>query len=725
MSLVISTNHEYQKANAPMGFKPVSIGTEDEAREVVGNYDWTPAIFREGHRKVENFMESVCIAVDIDNTTASRMSIEDFRKEFKDYEYWIFTSRNHGKEKKSGTSTYQPADRFHAVFPLSSPIKTPQEYRDFIEAMIEKYPCIDKGAKDGARFFFGYKETQIFYNPGKSLEKPVVSKFEPSLYEDRSFDPDKRKQEVFELLTRAAGSGCFNDREEWIACGMAMKASGYSFEEWMELSWDSERGALAENQNRWNGFNADRHSMGTLIHYARMADPGFMIKRLAGSPSEAVTTVGRATNFLTMPWTSWYQPHVEVTKKKNQETGEWFDIHTPKATIENFEAMISFYKIKILENLMTRDIEIEIPGIAKTEGKAENAFHGMLLSLCVLNKFAVGNIDPFIVTIAHKHSYHPVRDWLNTIPEWDGHDRVQNILDSVLDIEYFQGVEKLPRILLTKWLVSCVAAVMAKSYRGRGVLTFQGAQEIGKTSFFRSIVPREHFENWFKDGVHLDTKDKDSVKRVISYWIVELGEIEGMFKKEISALKAFITSDEDVLRLPYERKSEKYPRRTILCATVNDPNFLNDPTGSSRFWVLTAKSIKYNHDIDISQLWAQALFHYRGGMPWWLEGQEKDWLILSNANFYELDTHAELIKIKYDMEVLNLNEAKTRTMLATEVVMELGLRVEPKETKAVARALRGLGVREGWCLNRSKGFMMPPLRAAQFEVRNTERRYGD
>lgn len=724
MSLIISTNREYQNAKAPTGFAPEVISTEEEARAIVGQFDWTPAIFRDGHRKVENFMESVCIAVDIDNTTASRMSIEDFKKEFAQYEYWIFTSRNHGKEKRSGTSTYQPADRFHAVFPLSSPIKTPHEYREFIEAMIEKYPCIDKGAKDGARFFFGYRETQIIYNPGKSLEKPVVSKAQQSFSENR-FDPENRKDEILDLLKRAAGSGCFTDREDWISCGMAMKASGYCFEEWMDLSWDSERQAMSENQKRWNGFNADRHSMGTLIRFARMADPGFMVKRVAGSPSEAVTTVGKSINFMAMPWMSWYQPHVEVTKKKNQETGEYYDVHTPKATLENFEAMISYYKIRILENLMTRDIEIEIPGMEKTEGKAENAFHGMLLSLCVLNKFAVGNIDPFIVTIAHRNSYHPVRDWLSGLEEWDGHDRVQTILDSVLDIEYFQGIEKLPRILLTKWLVSCVAAVMAKSYRGRGVLTFQGAQEIGKTSFFRSIVPTEHFDNWFKDGVHLDSKDKDSVKRVISYWIVELGEIEGMFKKEISALKAFITSDEDVLRLPYERKSEKYPRRTILCATVNDPNFLNDPTGSSRFWVLTAKSIRYNHDIDIRQLWAQALFHYRGGMSWWLEGQEKEWLTISNANFYELDTHAELIKIKYDVELLNMKETKFRAMLATEVVMELGLRIEPKETKAVARALRSLGVREGWCTNRSKGFLMPPLRMVTEFNNDHGRRYGN
>lgn len=732
MALIISTNREYHKSKVATGFTPVVIENEQDAIDIVGQFDWTPAIFRDGHRLTENFVEAVCVAVDIDNTTAETMTLEQFRQEFKDVEYWIFTSRNHGKEKVSSGNTYPPADRFHAVFPLDYAIKSPHEYREFIEALIVKYPCIDKGAKDGARFFFGFKGTQVIHNDGANLRKPRIERKIDPLFENRTFDDETRKSEVFELLKRASTSGCFDNRDDWIDCGMAMKASSYSFEEWMDLSWDSERGNIEENRKRWNGFTAHRHSMGTLIHFARMADPGFMVKKTASSYGNGTTKAPdisgskeKSVSFLAMPWERWFQPHVEVKEKKDQKTGDYYTVHTPKSTLENFEAMISFYGIKVRENLMTRDIEIVVPGVKKSEGKSENSYHGILLSLCVLNNFGVGNIDSFVVTVAHKNAYHPVRDWMSTLPKWDGKDRVQEILDTVLEIEYFNGVEKLPKILLTKWLVSCVAAVMAKTYRGRGVLTFQGAQEIGKTSFFRSIVPKEHFESWFKDGVHIDTKDKDSVKRVISHWIVELGEIEGMFKKEISALKAFITSDEDILRLPYERKSEKYPRRTIMCATVNDHNFLNDPTGSSRFWVITAKSIRYNHGIDISQLWAQALKLYNDGVSWWLEGEEKDWLTVSNANFYELDAHAELIKIKFDLEALKMDQCRTKVMLTTEVVLELGLKPEPRETRAVSKALRSLNIKEGYCMNRSKGFVMPPLRLqAQFSGQNYGNRYG-
>lgn len=712
MSLVISTNRVYQKSNVSTGFQPVVITTEEEAYDIVGRYDWSPIIFKDGHRCTENFMEAVCIAVDIDNTTASRMSMEEFKKEFEGIEYWIFTSRNHDKEKTSGKNHYQKADRFHAVFPLDAPIKSPHEYREFIEAMISKYPAIDSGAKDGARFFFGYEGTKVFSGQGRHLKKPQVVRKDITGSFEIPVSDDAKKAEAFDLLKKAAAGGCFDDREEWISCGMAMKACGYSFEDWMELSWDTERGLISENQKRWDGFRADRHTEGSITRWARMADPGYKVKKYASKPySHSVDeTPHKSVNFLTMPWENWYQPHVEVTKKKDAETGTYYDVHKAKATLENFQAMLKFYGVIIRENLMTRDIEITIPGIKVSEGKAENASHGQLLSLCVLNNFATGNIDTFLVSVAHKNAYHPVRDWFDTLPEWDGNDRINTILNDVLEIEYYEGIEQLPNILVTKWLVSCVAAVYEKSYRGRGVLTFQGEQEIGKTSFFRSIIPKDHFNTWFKDAIQVDTKDKDSVKKAISHWIVELGEIEGMFKKEISALKAFITSDEDLLRLPYERKVEKYPRRTIMCATVNDPNFLNDPTGSSRFWVMATKSIKYVHDIDVGQLWAQAIKLYRDGMPWWLEGEEKKWLAVSNANFYEIDSHAELIKLKFDVEQLRFKECVTKVMLSAEICLILGLKVERKETRAIANALRSLGIKEGYCMNRSKGFVMPPLR---------------
>lgn len=50
-------------------------------------------------------------------------------------------------------------------------------------------------------------------------------------------------------------------------------------------------------------------------------------------------------------------------------------------------------------------------------------------------------------------------------------------------------------VLIHRWLISAVAAVMVpQGFFGRGILTLQGPQSIGKTSWIRELVPDPHSE---------------------------------------------------------------------------------------------------------------------------------------------------------------------------------------------------------------------------------------
>ena len=78
-----------------------------------------------------------------------------------------------------------------------------------------------------------------------------------------------------------------------------------------------------------------------------------------------------------------------------------------------------------------------------------------------------------------------------------------------------------------------------EGFKARGVLVLQGHQAIGKTSWLAALVPKG--SDWFLDSVALDPEDKDSVKRAISHWIIELGELEATFKKaDINKLKDMV-----------------------------------------------------------------------------------------------------------------------------------------------------------------------------------------
>jgi len=751
MGVLISTNGVLHKETVVGGFVAKFPEGPEELRKLVSESDWSPIIFRDGIRKGENFIEALTLAIDVDNTGLDQMSIFEFSLAFAGVEHYIMTSKSHQKPKMSKKVLCPPADRYHVCFPLAEAITSPADYRGRIEVLIQQFPAIDAGAKDGARFFYGYEETQVFYNPGKPLTivprqqpvlpeaKPLPAPVQPAPTSIASMvspdqastkpksrlhamekveyyeDDDQLNAKIFEVLQEASKAGAFDEREAWIDCGMACKAAGFSFEQWMSLSWESE--PSADNRSRWNGFRADRHTRGTLIHYARQFSPGFLTKRTAlsaYSPETFVMSEAKASLRLAMPHTSWYQPHLITTRKKNAETGQMYETHKPLATLANLEAMLAFYGISVRENLMKHEVETVIPGVDKAEGKHENASFADLLSICVINGFPTEKLKEYIIKIAHQNSYHPVKDWLEVLPAWDKVDRIEQLLDEVIVLDKTKTSRDLAMLFLRKFFIACVASVLEPRFRSRGVLTFQGKQEIGKTAFFRSIMPKEHYADWFKDGLHVDPKDRDSVHRACSRWMVELGEIEGLFQKEQSALKAFLTSDEDVLRLPYEPKAESYQRRTNFCASANDGAFLNDPTGSSRFWVLAVLSVDYQHSMDVAGLWSQALEYYRSGEEWWLKDGEREALSLNNSQFQEVDAYQELIKIHFDFETLALG-GKTVLMSATEVARQCECKMNGhKDSRGIAKALRSMGIEIGYMANRSMGFHMPVKQSSTY-----------
>jgi putative DNA primase/helicase len=135
---------------------------------------------------------------------------------------------------------------------------------------------------------------------------------------------------------------------------------------------------------------------------------------------------------------------------------------------------------------------------------------------------------------------------------------------------------------------------------------------------------------------------------VVSHWIIELGELEATFKKsDVNKLKSFITSQLDVVRLPWARKISEFPRRTVFCASVNQADFLVDTTGNSRWWVLPCRRVEYRHTIDMQQLWAQAYQMYLQEPVWWLSREEDERLAGLNREFEASDEVEDLIGAGY------------------------------------------------------------------------------
>ena len=59
-------------------------------------------------------------------------------------------------------------------------------------------------------------------------------------------------------------------------------------------------------------------------------------------------------------------------------------------------------------------------------------------------------------------------------------------------------------------------------------------------------------------------------------WIIEIPELQGFSKAEITTLKAFITRGSDKVRLSYERKTRIFPRQSVFVGSTNEKEYLRD-----------------------------------------------------------------------------------------------------------------------------------------------------
>jgi putative DNA primase/helicase len=285
-------------------------------------------------------------------------------------------------------------------------------------------------------------------------------------------------------------------------------------------------------------------------------------------------------------------------------------------------------------------------------------------------------VAQFLIKIADENQYNPVLTWMESQP-WDGVSRLEDFYATV------RSSAPIKKKLMRKWLVQCVAAAAnPDGIANQGILTFIGPQNIGKTTWFQRLAPPEL--DVVLTGHTLDTKSKDSIFIALSHWIVELGEVDAtMRKSDISALKSFITQTVDKLRRPYAATESEFSRRTVFGASVNDSQYLHDPSGNRRFWSLEADGFVLNHTVDMQQLWAEVLLLYRAGERWYLDQNDVAELNEHNADYTVVDPIDERLGQGFDWAAQPVHWV---WMTATQALQRCGIK-DPTKANTIAASI--------------------------------------
>ena len=347
----------------------------------------------------------------------------------------------------------------------------------------------------------------------------------------------------------------------------------------------------------------------------------------------------------------------------------------PLNTIPNLEHLLDNYGVTVRYDVIRKDLVIRYPGQCGIADNQNQAAVNVVLSLCALNRLPKADAPAFLLNVGDRNPVNPVMDFITRKP-WDGRSRFADLLDTV---QTRPGYDRdLLAMLLRRWLISAVAAAAKPSgFWSKGVLVFQGPQSLGKTAWFRALLPEE-MRQLVKVDATINPDNKDSIISAVSHWLVELGELDGTLRKaDIARLKGFISQDVDQFRRPYGRAEEKFQRRTVFFASVNPEQFLADDTGNVRWWTVPVRSVNCQHGLDMQQLWAEVFEWFKAGECWWLNREEEARLEAVNAIHQMADPIEELILVTYDPEA-----PPTRKVTATEVLQEIGFE---RPTTAQAR----------------------------------------
>ena len=384
--------------------------------------------------------------------------------------------------------------------------------------------------------------------------------------------------------------------------------------------------------------------------------------------------------------------------------------------LENVQAVLDKIGAEVRYNELSKFEEVTLPWTRSASGFGLNDTYNQLFAACQsagmnAKSIIVGHID----TIALQHSYHPFRDYLQGLT-WDGTSHVHALGTALRLVD--EGEREMLDIYVRRFLIQIVEGICrAVPGQLRGLLLLCGSQGIGKTHWLSRLVGPEYF----KDGVSVasgNTAERDFLMASTRHVLVELGELDATFRKaDISHLKALLTRAQDCFRAPYAAKDVAHVRRVAYCGSVNDISVLVDETGNTRFWPIEIKSIKWDSNPDMDQVWAEAVHLWKSGEPWQLTPTEEALRGQHEHKYRALSMAEEKVQEYFDELTMATDKGGWVGRTCTELCEQFGLKIDRKTLNEMGHALKRLTHRnhsgDSAIDGKRRAWLLPPERVTK------------
>ena len=241
--------------------------------------------------------------------------------------------------------------------------------------------------------------------------------------------------------------------------------------------------------------------------------------------------------------------------------------------------------------------------------------------------------------------YNPFRDYLQSLPAWDGTtDHIAKLAATV----HVAGDQARFTEYFRKWLVGLVAGVLEEGNVNHQILVLIGQQGSYKTTWFNYLLPPE-LRSYFLTKVSNSYANKDDLLSLSEFMLICLEEIDEMSPATLNQLKAMVTLKGVNERAAYARNKEHRPHIASFCATGNNVHFLNDPSGNRRWLPFEVESIDppQEYPVDYAGVYAQAYRYWQDNFRYWFNAEEIEALNRHNQYFETPNLERELILIHF------------------------------------------------------------------------------
>ena len=296
---------------------------------------------------------------------------------------------------------------------------------------------------------------------------------------------------------------------------------------------------------------------------------------------------------------------------------------------------------------------------------------------------------------AMSYGYHPIREYLDSL--------LTDVSIEPADIDnlattYLGTSDRLYDDMLAGTVTGAVQRVIQPGCQMDYGLTLTGKQGEKKSTWLEALCGHQ---DWYCSTKQ--SNNKDLMMIIGTSWLIEMAELETLTAgKEAGDLKAMVTDKVCRYRKPYGKGLSKEPRGSIFVASVNTTDFLRDPTGNRRYWVIPIGLAAGEHlDLNLvrrdrDRIWKAAYLAYLSGRLPMLSPQQEAESNRRNSSFMVENVFTEPLRKWIDGQGWQRDSIRRAEFTTDEAILGAGIcnevgRITTSIQRKVADALRDLG----------------------------------